>query len=80
MITASHNPAKDNGYKVYYSNACQIIPPHDHGIAASIDNALEVDPVAFEVYRDESTEKWNGTEAMKAEYIKSAELLCIDYS
>lgn len=36
MITASHNPARDNGYKVYWSNGCQIIPPHDAGIAESI--------------------------------------------
>lgn len=40
MVTASHNPAKDNGYKVYYGNGCQIIPPHDVGIAASIDSNL----------------------------------------
>lgn len=37
MITASHNPAQDNGYKVYYGNGCQIIPPHDAGIADSIN-------------------------------------------
>ncbi|KAL6764775.1 phosphoglucomutase [Haematococcus lacustris] len=36
MITASHNPKQDNGYKVYWSNGCQIIPPHDHGIATAI--------------------------------------------
>ncbi|KAJ1983947.1 hypothetical protein H4R34_000959 [Dimargaris verticillata] len=36
MITASHNPKDDNGYKVYWENACQIIPPHDRGIAACI--------------------------------------------
>ncbi|RKP11409.1 hypothetical protein BJ684DRAFT_22028 [Piptocephalis cylindrospora] len=36
MITASHNPKQDNGYKVYWGNACQIIPPHDEGIASSI--------------------------------------------
>ncbi|KAI9263681.1 hypothetical protein BY458DRAFT_534386 [Sporodiniella umbellata] len=36
MITASHNPKDDNGYKVYWENACQIIPPHDEGIAATI--------------------------------------------
>lgn len=41
MVTASHNPAKDNGYKVYYGNGCQIIPPHDVGIAASIDQNLK---------------------------------------
>lgn len=41
MVTASHNPAKDNGYKVYYGNGCQIIPPHDNGIAHSIDENLK---------------------------------------
>lgn len=41
MITASHNPAKDNGYKVYWSNGSQIIPPHDRGIADSIEKNLE---------------------------------------
>ncbi|CAK9439027.1 uncharacterized protein LODBEIA_P32510 [Lodderomyces beijingensis] len=41
MITASHNPAMDNGYKVYYSNGCQIIPPVDHEIAESIEHNLQ---------------------------------------
>ncbi|CAN6647392.1 phosphoribomutase [Trichomonascus vanleenenianus] len=41
MVTASHNPAIDNGYKVYWANGCQIIPPHDSKIAASIDANLE---------------------------------------
>jgi phosphoglucomutase len=46
MVTASHNPAKDNGYKVYWSNGCQIIPPHDSGIAASILENLK--PVTWD--------------------------------
>lgn len=41
MVTASHNPKEDNGYKVYWSNGCQIIPPHDGGIAQSILDNLK---------------------------------------
>lgn len=39
VVTASHNPPQYNGYKVYWGNGAQIIPPHDSGIAACIDKA-----------------------------------------
>ncbi len=42
MVTASHNPPEYNGYKVYWRNAAQIIPPHDTGIAAAIAAVTEV--------------------------------------
>ncbi|CAL8072016.1 unnamed protein product [Calicophoron daubneyi] len=40
MVTASHNPKDDNGYKVYWSNGCQIISPHDRGISDCILESL----------------------------------------
>jgi phosphomannomutase len=39
VVTASHNPPQYNGYKVYWENGAQIIPPHDSGIAAQITRA-----------------------------------------
>ena len=39
VITASHNPPEYNGYKVYWENAAQIVPPVDARIASAIERA-----------------------------------------
>jgi phosphomannomutase len=44
MVTASHNPKADNGYKVYWSNGCQIVPPIDEDIANSITEECNLIP------------------------------------
>ncbi len=36
MITASHNPREYNGYKVYWEDGGQIVPPHDKGILSEV--------------------------------------------
>ena len=57
MITASHNPPEYNGYKVYWGNGAQIIPPHDQGIAAAIDR---VGPLASVPRREAEAAKRSG--------------------
>jgi phosphomannomutase len=45
MVTASHNPPRDNGYKVYLGDGSQIVPPADAEIArriASVGSVLDV--------------------------------------
>ncbi len=45
VITASHNPPDYNGYKVYWENGAQIIPPHDAGIAEAIGAVETLDAI-----------------------------------
>ncbi|CAN5510705.1 phospho-sugar mutase [soil metagenome] len=46
MVTASHNPAADNGYKVYLGDGSQIVPPADEEIAAHIAAVTSTGEVA----------------------------------
>ena len=38
VITASHNPPHDNGYKVYFSDGAQVVEPHASGIIAEVNS------------------------------------------
>ncbi|MFP4418034.1 MAG: phospho-sugar mutase, partial [Chitinispirillaceae bacterium] len=46
VVTASHNPPEYNGYKVYWSDGGQVIPPHDTGIvkeAQTVTDIIDID-------------------------------------
>jgi phosphoglucomutase len=42
VVTASHNPPKYNGYKAYWGDGAQVIPPHDEGIIRMVEAVTEV--------------------------------------
>ncbi|NUT09041.1 MAG: phospho-sugar mutase, partial [Nonomuraea sp.] len=47
-VTASHNPPRDNGYKVYWGDGSQIVPPIDSEISAAIDAVGRVDQLPLD--------------------------------
>ena len=51
VLTASHNPPEYNGYKVYWEDGGQLVPPHDKAII-SIINDLEYTEVNFSAKKD----------------------------
>ena len=51
VLTASHNPPEYNGYKVYWEDGGQLVPPHDKAII-SIINDLEYSEVNFSAQDD----------------------------
>lgn len=46
ILTASHNPPEYNGYKVYWEDGGQIVPPHDNAIIEEI-NAVDFSNIQF---------------------------------
>ncbi|GAO45326.1 phospho-sugar mutase [Flavihumibacter petaseus] len=53
VCTASHNPKEYNGYKAYWNDGGQLVPPHDKNVITEVENIASVDDV-----------KWSGGEAL----------------
>jgi len=51
VLTASHNPPEYNGYKVYWQDGGQLVPPQDAGVIQEI-NALEYQDINFEAQEE----------------------------
>ncbi|CAF1034333.1 unnamed protein product [Rotaria sordida] len=79
VITASHNPKDDNGYKLYWENGAQIISPLDTHIARSIENNLEPwkgKAWNLDIIQQNSTLISNPIEKICDLYIKNVSNLC----
>ena len=48
VVTASHNPPQYNGYKAYWNDGSQVIPPHDVGIIEEVNNVKEIKEISRE--------------------------------
>ena len=51
MLTASHNPKEYNGYKAYWNDGCQLVPPHDTSVIDEVEKIKSLSDV-----------KWTGGE------------------
>ncbi|XP_013149198.1 PREDICTED: glucose 1,6-bisphosphate synthase [Papilio polytes] len=70
MVTASHNPREDNGYKVYWGNGSQVIGPHDDNILDEIWQCLDI-----------PEDHWNIEEIRSHELVKDCtEDVCNNYN
>ena len=72
VITASHNPKEYNGYKVYWSDGGQVIPPHDKGIIEDV-RKVTVEDIKFDDALKNVTEI--GVDVDNA-YIETLKSLC----
>lgn len=52
MVTASHNPKEYNGYKVYWNDGGQLVPPHDKNVIAEVNKIKKLSDTQWE--RDEN--------------------------
>lgn len=51
VITASHNPKEYNGFKAYWNDGGQIVPPHDKNIIVEVNKISEIEQIKFEAIK-----------------------------
>jgi phosphoglucomutase len=76
VITASHNPPHDNGFKAYFVDGGQVIPPHDRGIVAKVSE-VPVGAVSAHLRKDLSRVTTLGRDADDA-YLGVASSAVVD--
>jgi phosphoglucomutase len=48
VVSASHNPPADNGFKAYWSDGAQLVSPHDKGVLAVAADITEISSIDFD--------------------------------
>jgi phosphoglucomutase len=55
VITASHNPKEYNGYKAYWKDGGQLVPPHDKNVIAEVEKVKGIDDVKWKGHSENIT-------------------------
>ena len=74
VITASHNPKEYNGYKAYWNDGAQMIPPHDKNVIEEVRNITSFDDVRFNGKEELIEIIGEETDALYLEQIKKLSL------
>ena len=74
VCTASHNPKEYNGYKAYWDDGAQMVPPHDKNVITEVEKIASVDDVKWT--GGEAHITWIG-EAMDADYLNMVKGLSV---
>ncbi len=70
QITASHNPRTDNGFKFYWTDGGQVVPPYDQNFMELVANVTDIKKMAFEEAKNQGLVEIIGEQVDKA-YIQS---------
>ncbi len=79
VISASHNPPSDNGFKAYWDDGGQIVPPHDKNIIEEVAKIKKIEHLSFDAAERDGLLTWIGADidekyfaAVCAESVSSA--------
>jgi phosphoglucomutase len=78
IITASHNPPHDNGYKVYFSDGAQVVEPHASGIITEVNNEAMISGSSETSGTGERGQIMTVGEEIDRAYMKRLETLVLD--